>query len=251
MRSDARIELSLIFFIIVGLSFLSGETDVNAVGQRAFASLLALAESLRIVGFEGKIYIELAANFLETPAAISGKVLIPEGLQQRLQFYQATNNSRADCQVYALEHSPMFEDFDCGNDSDLRIFIGGKPEGYFWAIRRAVRTAAAEAGLPLNQMIGLIMFGLKRPWYHALANEPVLGDLLIESDAEIETKLKSVSHTHVQLKRENTAALKPLRDPRTKVLAAALSSFSSAVKFAVEREFELGSRIKQFIADAI
>lgn len=247
-RSPIHVHL---FSSATKLSFLSGSHDAQTIGQRAFSSLVTLAEALRIAGFDGTISIDLAEPGLEVPPEITNKVTIPADLQQRLQKFQEDNKSKADGRNYAIEHTPMFEDLGGTNNLCVRIFIGGKPEGVFWAIRRLVRTVAVEHGLPVNPMLGLIMFGLKRPWYHALPEEPVLGDFLVEAIETIEGKLKVLMKENHQLKRETTHALKSLHDPKLKILAQSLSTFTGAVQFARERKFIFGFRIQELIKQAL
>jgi hypothetical protein len=230
------------------LSFLSGSHDANTVGQRALPALVALAEALRIVGYEGQISLDLAAPQLEVPLEISKKVYIPTNLENRLQHFQEHNKSNADCRAYAIEHAPMFEDFGSRDNPCLRIFIGGRPEGVFWVIRRAVRTVAVESGLPVNPMLGLVMFGLKRPWYHAHDDEPVLGDLLTEPVERIEENMKNLSQF---FKRETVQALKFLGNARVAILAQALSTHAGTVKFACEHGFKLSPRIQELIKNTL
>jgi hypothetical protein len=230
------------------LAFLSDSHDANIVGQHAFSALVALAEALRIVGFEGQISLDLAAPRLEVPPEISKKVFIPTGLENRLKHFQEHNKSNADCRAYAIEHAPMFEDIGGGDNPCLRIFIGGRPEGVFWVIRREVRTVAVESGLSVNPMLGLVMFGLKRPWYHAHDDEPVLGDLLSEPVEKIEKKMKSLSQF---FRRETTHALKYLGNARLTILAQSLTTPAGTVKLAAEREFILSPRIQELIKNTL
>jgi len=229
------------------IAFLSGSSEFVGVGKRAVKPLVTLAEALRITGYRGPISIDVADPRAEVPSNIERRVSIPAKLQTDLLQFELNNNNGANSRLYGIEHAAMFEDLGDRGDGHLRIFVGGKPEGVFWAIRRSVRTAAVACGAHVNPTLGLVLYGLKRPWYHALDGEPLIDDFTGASLEDARLKLEAVGRVHHQLKRENDRAARLLDSPELHELVRSMVSLSDLMKFAEARQYKFCPRILKLI----
>lgn len=236
-----------IFCSATKLAHLSGISDITSSAQGAVPPMVALAESLKLSGFTGPISIDVAAPYCEIPEYIYKQIALPSWLQSILDRYKGNNRSEADSRCYGIEHAAMFEDIGSIGPQPLRIFIGGKAEGIFWVIRRKVRLAAASYGQPVNPMIGIVLYGIKHPWYHSISEEPTFADLLSQPLQQIQETLTNLAKICFPLKREITHTQKLLCDERVLALAVATASLTGSIALAKEHNFQFNERIQNYI----
>ncbi len=183
----------------------AGNTDTSI----AIQSLCALAGALRLAGVDVPIVLDLADATGEIPKDL--KIRFSASLTTWLQRAAERSGNRADPRTYAIEHAApsMFADLAEAKQVPLRITLGSAPEARFWAARMRVREAAIASGLAVAPAVGVIMKGLRVPWYSPTPIEPALLGIALDparAVADLDAcGNPSVPHGNYGLKREARA----------------------------------------------
>ena len=113
-------------------------------------AIVALTQGLRLAGYLGPIFADLASGEREVPTELT-TFPIPENIRNFLWQASDHNGNGADPLSYAVEHAgpSMYGDLrDPQEPEYLRITIGGKAEARFWTIRQRVAMLAENKGYP-------------------------------------------------------------------------------------------------------
>lgn len=232
------------------LAAIAGKKNLSEESSRGIVALTALAGAFRVAGMPWPITVELAAPHLEIEGRVRALVDLRGEVETGLRRLEENNQNNADGLIYGIEHGGHFQDVGYSSPSFLRIFIGGKPEGLFWVVRKRVRIAAAQCGMVVNPMLGIIVPSLRQPWYHTRPDEPLIRDLVIKSRKQITADLEALWKRNTSLKREATLTSKLLSQPIVDELPIITSNILRACAFFQSNNITVGDRAQQQIANS-
>jgi len=162
-----RVEISFrLFNTSRKLAALSGNCiDVHTATISGLRLLAVQAALLRMAGVSNPITADLAYAARELAADLLDRDDLPQALLQWLDQASCNNGNFADGFIYGVEHPAASMFGDVSSRLQLQVTVGARPEAYFWAIRQHVVAQAKRAGMSVAPSLGVILHGLRRPWY--------------------------------------------------------------------------------------
>lgn len=203
----------------------------------------ALAGALRLAGVERPVTLDCAVPSPEVPEEL--QIFLPRDLKAWIQLAATRHGGPT---TYAVEHAgaSMFGDLTAEPCPPLRVTIGGRTEGRFWAVRKLVRAAALSRSLKLAPAFGLIGRAIRVPWYYPTDQEPILDEFAIDPTGAIE-KLNAAANPKVGgnsgMQAEARAVSGIARLVEVRQLAAALGDITTMVRYASDMRFDFGANL--------